>query len=397
MDHREIGNNLDLFFFDDISPGSCFFRPKGAIIYNNLIEFLRYYYKKLGYQEVITPNLFNKKLWQTSGHWDKYKEDMFLIDKENFDKDDYGLKPMNCPGHCILFKHGVVSYRELPIRYADFGVLHRNELSGALSGLTRVRRFQQDDAHIFCALDQIDSEISKCLNFLQLVYKHFGFEFSVELSTRPEKFIGELDNWNKAELILKENIKQFKNWKINEGKGAFYGPKIDIEIKDNLKRSHQCGTIQLDFNLPERFDLKYKDDDESFKRPVIIHRAILGSVERFMAILLEHTFGKLPFWLSPRQIAIVPVDNKFLDYAQIVRRHFEEYHVFLDESNNTLNKKIRNAEKLKFNYIFVVGEKEKKDSTVNIRFRKKILGIFSIKNAMELVDTEHKLKYNILS
>ena len=396
MDHREIGNKLNLFFFDDISPGSCFFRPKGAIIYNGLVSFLRFYYKKLKYQEVITPNLYNKKLWETSGHWAKYKKNMFMIDDENEGHEKWSLKPMNCPGHCIIFKNGVVSYRELPIKYADFGVLHRNELSGALSGLTRVRRFQQDDAHIFCALNQIEDEINKCLLFQEIVYKHFQFEFSVELSTRPKEYIGSIETWNKAEAILKKSIKQFTKWTINEGDGAFYGPKIDIKIKDNRKREHQCGTLQLDFNLPERFDLKYKDNDDSFKRPVIIHRAILGSVERFIAILLEHGNGKLPFWLSPRQVSIVPIDNKYLPYANEIAKHLENYNIFIDDTTNTLNKKIRNSDKLRFNYVFVVGEKEVNDKTITIRANGKHFGTFSIDNTVSLLAKDLNKKYELL-
>ena len=395
MDHREIGNKLELFFFDEISPGSCFFKPHGATIYNNLINFLRYYYKKLGYQEVITPNLYNKKLWEISGHWEKYKENMFMIDKDSMDKDEYSLKPMNCPGHCIMFKHSVISYRDLPLKYADFGVLHRNEVSGALTGLTRVRRFQQDDAHIFCTLDQIEEEINKCLFFQKKVYDHFGFKFSIELSTRPEKYIGDIENWNKAEEILKGVIKQFRNWSINIGDGAFYGPKLDIKIKDSRKREHQCGTVQLDFNLPERFGLRYKnptvegEESENYGQPVMIHRAILGSVERFMAILLEHTSGRMSFWLSPRQICVVPVTAENIPYGKKIYEHFKDYHIALDDSSETLNKKIRTAEKMKYNYIFVVGQKEEETESINIRINKKVLGTKGINEAIELLKIEY--------
>ena len=390
--HRDIGTQLELFFFDDMSPGSCFFLPHGAKIHNNLVDFLRYCYKKLGYKEIITPNLFNKKLWQTSGHWDKYKENMFLIHKQyDGDEDDneYSLKPMNCPSHCLMFKRLSVSYRELPIRWADFGVLHRNELSGALTGLTRVRRFQQDDAHIFCTLEQVDKEIEDYLYFLKKVYQHFNFEFEVELSTRPEKYIGNLENWNKAEEILKNKIQIIPNWRVNEGDGAFYGPKIDVKIKDSLKREHQLGTIQLDFNLPERFNLKYKTED-GYEQPVLIHRAIFGSVERFIAILLEHTGGKLPFWLSPRQICIVPVANKYNDYANIIKEKFIDKfsETIVDDSTETMNKKIRNAEKLKFNYIFVVGEKEEESNLINVRVRKNVLGTKTIEETLELCEND---------
>lgn len=393
-DHRKIGNDLKLFFFDDMSPGSCFFLPEGAKIYNNLIEFLRSCYLKMGYKEVITPNIYNKKLWEVSGHWDKYKENMFLIENNTDEEQDideneihFSLKPMNCPGHCLLFKHMNVSYKDLPIRWADFGVLHRNEFSGALTGLTRVRRFQQDDGHIFCTLEQVETEIENYLDFLQQVYQHFNFQFEVELSTRPEKYIGNLDNWNRAEEILEKKIKMIPKWKINKGDGAFYGPKIDVKIQDSLKRKHQCGTIQLDFNLPERFQLKYSNDKEGLDTPVLIHRAIFGSIERFMAILLEHTNGKLPFWLSPRQISIIPISNDCLDYAYQIKEQFNIYEVVVDDSKETLNKKIRNSQKLCFNYIFVLGEKEMETNTINVRVGKNILGTKTLEETIQLCQT----------
>tara|TARA_B100000886_G_scaffold71038_2_gene45226 strand:+ start:39974 stop:41173 length:1200 start_codon:yes stop_codon:yes gene_type:complete len=394
INHRDIGNNLKLFFFDEISPGSCFFLPHGAKLYYKLMSYLRKNYDELGYKEVITPNLYNKKLWEQSGHWDKYKENMFIINNKSIDtedeNDEYSLKPMNCPGHCMMFKHIVPSYKELPIRWADFGVLHRNELSGTLTGLTRVRRFQQDDAHIFCMLHQVDKEIKDFLSFLDKIYTSFGFEFEVELSTRPEKYIGELENWNRAEAILKNNIQVFKNWKINEGDGAFYGPKIDVKIKDSLKREHQCGTIQLDFNLPERFDLKYVSENEGHERPVLIHRAIFGSFERFIAILLEHTNGKLPFWISPRQICIIPVALKYLERAKEIEEIFKEYDVYVDDTSNTLNKKIRTAEKICFNYIFIIGENEVNNQSLTIRSKNKNLGEFSLESTIEKMEKENK-------
>ncbi len=390
--HRDIGTQLDLFFFDDMSPGSCFFLPHGAKIHNNLIDFLRYCYKKLGYKEIITPNLFNKKLWQTSGHWDKYKENMFIINKKSIDTendfDEFSLKPMNCPGHCMMFKHMLPSYKELPIRWADFGVLHRNELSGTLSGLTRVRRFQQDDAHIFCKLEQVDKEINDFLKFLSDVYSLFDFDFEVELSTRPEKYIGDIENWNKAESVLENNIKTFSKWKVNPGDGAFYGPKIDVKIRDSLNREHQCGTVQLDFNLPERFDLKYVSENEGYERPVLIHRAIFGSFERFFAILLEHTNGRLPYWLSPRQICVIPISKDNNKYAEEVRTHFKKYEIMIDDSTNTLNKKIRNAEKMKYCYLFIVGEKEEQESKVTVRKKNKVLGCFDYNSINELLEKE---------
>lgn len=398
--HREIGNELKLFMFHKYSPGSCFFLPHGTRIYNNLINFMRYCYDNLGYQEVITPHLLNKKLWMTSGHWDKYKDNMFLIqhhhhfakDEENDEVEELSICAMNCPKHCLMFKNIVQSYNNLPLRLADFGVLHRNELSGALTGLTRVRKFQQDDAHIFCTIEQIDEEIENYLLFLKKVYEHFGLEIDAELSTRPENYIGNIEIWNKAEEILKNKIQVFPNWKIDEGSGAFYGPKIDIKVKDSLNRYHQCATIQLDFNLPERFDLTYLTSDNQYKRPVMIHRAILGSVERFMAILLEHTNGNLPFWLSPRQICIIPVSNKYNEYANEIKKYFKKYYIDIDNSGDMFNKKIRNAEVMKYSYIFIIGEKEQNNKTISIRNNNKT-NVKSIDEALKNCNEEYNKKY----
>nr|XP_019582177.1 PREDICTED: probable threonine--tRNA ligase 2, cytoplasmic isoform X3 [Rhinolophus sinicus] len=292
-DHRKIGKDQELYFFHDLSPGSCFFLPRGAFIYNTLMDFIREEYHRRNFMEVLSPNVYNSKLWEASGHWQHYSENMFTFDIE---KDTFALKPMNCPGHCLMFAHRPRSWREMPIRFADFGVLHRNELSGTLSGLTQVRRFQQDDAHIFCTVEQIEEEIKGCLQFLQSVYSTFGFSFQLNLSTRPENFLGEIETWDEAERQLQNSLMEFgKPWKMNPGDGAFYGPKIDIKIKDAIGRYHQCATIQLDFQLPVRFNLTYvsKDGDDK-KNPVIIHRAILGSVERMIAILSENYGGKCP-------------------------------------------------------------------------------------------------------
>jgi len=328
-------------------------------------------YRKRGFSEVVTPNIYNIKLWETSGHWANYEENMFSFEVE---KDKYALKPMNCPGHCLMFAHRERSYRDLPIRMADFGVLHRNEYSGALTGLTRVRRFQQDDAHIFCRMDQLKSEMDGCLKFLKDTYALFDFTFSLKLSTRPDKYLGEIATWEKAEKILAEALDGFGYpWEVNPGDGAFYGPKIDITISDALRRKHQCATIQLDFQLPERFNLKFHTDNPEtpFERPVIIHRAILGSVERFIAILTENFGGKWPFWLSPRQIIVIPISKVFADYAQEVRdKLYEEgFEAEVDNSDLTLNKKIRNAEIAQWNFIFVVGGEEKETQSVNVRIR----------------------------
>ncbi|CAL9735774.1 hypothetical protein MOSE0_I04104 [Monosporozyma servazzii] len=372
-DHRKLGKEQELFVFNEMSPGSAFWLPHGTRIYNTLVELMKTEYRKRGYDEVITPNMFNAKLWETSGHWANYKENMFSFEVE---KETYGLKPMNCPGHCLIFKNRERSYRELPWRVADFGVLHRNELSGALSGLTRVRRFQQDDAHIFCTEDQIGDEIENIFNFLQYVYGVFGFEFKMELSTRPEKFVGEIETWNGAEAKLQAALEKWGgNWELNEGDGAFYGPKIDITISDAMNRWFQCATIQLDFQLPNRFELEYKAKDnegaDNYERPVMIHRAILGSVERMTAILTEHFAGKWPFWLSPRQVLVVPVGVKYQDYAQKVRDQLWDagFYADVDLTGNTLQKKVRNGQMMKYNFIFIVGEQEMNENSVNIRNR----------------------------
>uniref|UniRef100_A0A2R9BYK9 threonine--tRNA ligase n=1 Tax=Pan paniscus TaxID=9597 RepID=A0A2R9BYK9_PANPA len=385
-DHRKIGKEQELFFFHDLSPGSCFFLPRGAFIYNMLTDFIREEYHKRDFTEVLSPNMYNSKLWEASGHWQHYSENMFTFEIE---KDTFALKPMNCPGHCLMFAHRPRSWREMPIRFADFGVLHRNELSGTLSGLTRVRRFQQDDAHIFCTVEQIEEEIKGCLRFLQSVYSTFGFSFQLNLSTRPEDFLGEIEMWNEAEKQLQNSLMDFgEPWKMNPGDGAFYGPKIDIKIKDAIGRYHQCATIQLDFQLPIRFNLTYvsKDGDDK-KRPVIIHRAILGSVERMIAILSENYGGKWPFWLSPRQVMVIPVGPTCEKYALQVSSEFFEEGFMADvdlDHNCTLNKKIRNAQLAQYNFILVVGEKEKIDNAVNVRTRdNKIHGEILVTSAID--------------
>ncbi|CAM4623046.1 unnamed protein product [Lepidochelys olivacea] len=385
-DHRKIGKEQELFFFHDLSPGSCFFLPKGAFLYNTLMDFIREEYHRRNFTEVVSPNIYNTKLWEASGHLQHYSENMFSFDVE---KETFALKPMNCPGHCLMFAHRPRSWREMPIRFADFGVLHRNELSGTLSGLTRVRRFQQDDAHIFCTMEQIEEEMKGCLNFLKSVYAVFGFTLQMHLSTRPENFLGEVEIWDHAEKQLQNSLNDFgEPWKLNPGDGAFYGPKIDIKIKDAIGRYHQCATIQLDFQLPIRFNLTYvgKDSDDK-KRPVIIHRAVLGSVERMIAILAENYGGKWPFWLSPRQVMVVPVGPTCEKYAQQVCREFFEAGFMADvdlDHSCTLNKKIRNAQLAQYNFILVVGEKEKVNNAVNVRTRdNKVHGEILVTSAIE--------------
>lgn len=359
-DHRKIAKEQELFFFSELSPGSPFMLPHGMRIYNTLMAFIREEYNKRGFVEVGSPNMFNAKLWQTSGHWQHYSKDMFTLKVE---EEQFALKPMNCPGHCVIFGSRDRSYKELPLRYAEFGVLHRNEASGALSGMTRVRRFVQDDgrccamlsylhsAHIFCTVDQLEEELSAAFDFLDAVYKPFGFQYKVGLSTRnPEKWMGDLAVWEKSEATLKGVLEKRVpgEWGLNPEDAAFYGPKLDFDLTDALGRKWQCGTIQLDFNLPEKFVLRYKgpegadDAGSQFHQPVMIHRAILGSLERFMAIITENCGGRWPFWLSPRQVMVVPVTGKYFDYAKKVQEEFEAAGIFtdIDLSSNTLNKKV---------------------------------------------------------
>jgi threonyl-tRNA synthetase len=361
--------------FHDLSPGSAFWLPHGARIYNKLIEFIRSHLWDKGYHEVITPNIFNLELWNISGHALHYKDAMFCFDVEG---QEYAMKPMNCPGHCLMFASQIRSYRDLPIRYADFGVLHRNELSGALSGLTRVRRFQQDDGHIFCREDQIEAEVLASLNFMKQVYDTFGMSYKLELSTRPKKALGAIELWDKAEAALANAMDAFGgkgSWRINPGDGAFYGPKVDIKVMDAMERIHQCATVQLDFQLPIRFKLQYttanKGDGEQFAAPIIVHRAMLGSVERMFAVLCEHYGGKWPFWLSPRQVMLVPVHPEFFDYCNTIRDklHADGFFVDVDLSKDTFQKKVRNAQVAQYNYQLVVGKVEAENGSVNIRTR----------------------------
>jgi threonyl-tRNA synthetase len=372
-DHRLLGAKQELFFCHPLSPGSWFFLPHGARIYNKLMDFIRSQYRERGYQEVMSPNMYNMQLWETSGHAANYKENMFVFEVE---KQEFGLKPMNCPAHCLMFQHRVRSYRDLPLRLADFGVLHRNEASGALTGLTRVRRFQQDDAHIFCRESQIKDEVGGVLEFIKHVYNIFGFTFDLKLSTRPDKYLGDLATWDKAEAALAQALNEFgRPWQINEGDGAFYGPKIDISVSDALNRKFQCATLQLDFQLPARFQLYYsaEEDDHEAKRetPVMIHRAVLGSVERMFAILLEHYKGKWPFWLSPRQAIVCPMAQEFQPYALMVKDQIFKagYYVEVDTSDRNFKRKVWDAHLAQYNYILVVGKDEASTGEVNVRVR----------------------------
>jgi threonyl-tRNA synthetase len=374
-DHRRIAAKQDLIMFHDLSAGSAFWLPHGARIYNKLIDFIKSHYWNRGYDEIITPNIYNLDLWHKSGHALHYKDAMFCFDVEG---QEWAMKPMNCPGHCLMFANSIRSYRDLPLRFADFGVLHRNELSGALTGLTRVRRFQQDDAHIYCREDQIEKEVVDALNFMKDVYDTFGMTYKLELSTRPQKALGDVALWERAEEALANAMDMFAGkggWRVNPGDGAFYGPKIDIKVMDAMDRVHQCATVQLDFQLPIRFDLQYttasKEEGQQFARPVMIHRAMLGSVERMFAVLCEHYGGKWPFWLSPRQVMLVPVHAEFFDYSEDIRAklHAEGFYVDVDTSKNTFQKKVRNAQVAQYNFQFVVGKAEVANGSVNIRNR----------------------------
>mmetsp|Transcript_18007 Transcript_18007/g.31514 ORF Transcript_18007/g.31514 Transcript_18007/m.31514 type:complete len:717 (-) Transcript_18007:31-2181(-) len=394
-DHRVVGKAQSLFFFDPLSPGSAFWLPHGTRIYAKLLEYMRNQYHKRGFTEVITPNIFNFDLWKISGHADKYAENLYTF--QTRDDEKFGLKPMNCPGHCLMFRHVGRSYRELPIRFADFGVLHRNELSGALGGLTRVRRFQQDDAHIFCLNDQVEQEIAGAIDFMEEVYNLFQFEFELELSTRPEQFLGEPEVWDQAEDALRNVLNAYtqrsgKSWRLNAGDGAFYGPKIDIHIYDAMRRSHQCATIQLDFQLPIRFNLEY-NGEEGTARPVIIHRAIFGSLERFLGILIEQTGGRWPLWISPRQVCVVSVAATYNAYAEKVVQRLSELGYYADASisDKTMNKRVAEASKLQYNYILVVGEKEEETNGVNVRPRPKAGQKFVKQELMSMADFEAKL------
>lgn len=371
-----IGIDQELFFFDETSPGCCFFLPNGTIIFNKLQNLIREEYFKRGFQEVKTPIILKEQLWEISGHLEKYKENMFCIkngEDDESNKELFYLSPMNCPKHCLIFKHRVRSYKEIPLRLADFGTLHRNELSNSLRSLFRTKSFHQDDSHIICSRAQIKSEIDNCIDFLMYIYGIFGFKIDVELSTRPNEYIGELSLWNEAEKHLADSLNiHFKNhWTKAEFDGAFYGPKIDIHLTDSLGRKHQCATIQLDFNLPIRFELNYVDENQQYQTPVIIHRAIYGSFERFIGILCEHYNGKWPFWLNPLGIVVIPLNYSLLDYANEILSKLKEhkFYVNMDNSDDTLNKKIRNAQKAQYNYILVIGQKEKDTSTINVRYR----------------------------
>ena len=369
-DHRLLGRQLDLFSFNEAGPGFAFIHPRGVIIWKAIVDFWRSVHNKYGYQEVQTPVILNEELWHKSGHWDNYKENMYFTNVEGI---GYAIKPMNCPGLCLVYKTRKHSYREFPMRIAELGVVHRHEASGVMHGLFRVRQFTIDDAHIFCIPEQIESEIIGVIELAFEIYRAFGFEdFHIELSTKPIKHIGSDEIWDISTNALKDALEHKRiEYKINEGDGAFYGPKIDFHIRDCLKRSWQLGTIQLDFSMPQRFGLVYTDKDNTEKTPVMIHRAVLGSIERFIGILIEHYGGNLPLWLSPEQAKILPISEKSNDYARIVQDKLKDAQLRCgaDLSNEKINAKIAKAYSEKLPFMLVVGPKESQSNTVNVRIR----------------------------
>lgn len=371
-DHRILGQRLELFGFNEVAPGAVFWHTAGLHIYNKLVELARRVQDNRGYQEIATPQILNTALWKVSGHWNHYKDNMFIT---SYESRDMGVKPMNCPGAMLVYKSKSRSYRDLPLRMAEFGVVHRQELSGVLAGLFRVIRFTQDDTHIFCTEEQIESEIKNLLELIDFYYKKlFNFEYRLELSTRPEKFLGTKEQWDHAENALESALKKAKTpYKINKGDGAFYGPKIDLHIKDSLGRSWQCGTIQLDSQIPARFECAYTGSDGKEHTPLVIHRALFGSMERFIGIVLEHLNGNLPLWLSPRQVRIINFTDRNTKVAKKVHEEIKEalpgLKIDCDFSTDTVQAKVRDAELLKINYIVVIGDKEEKGKTLAVRAR----------------------------
>ncbi|GBL48524.1 threonine-tRNA_ligase [Candidozyma auris] len=399
-----ISNKQLLYTTDRLTPGSIFFLPHGTRIFNKLVNFMKNQQTKYGFQEVISPLIYKNELWKQSGHWDNYKEDMFKVVGNDLSKEaiveegcrghedqhEYGLKPMNCPGHCLIFSKFDKSYSELPVRYSDFSSLHRNEASGALSGLTRVRRFHQDDGHIFCTLQQIHSEITNTINLIKDTYGVFGIdsaEIEFFLSTRPEKYIGEIETWDEAENQLRDVLNAtagHDGWQIREQDGAFYGPKIDILLKDAFDKKLQVGTIQLDFQLPSRFALQYTDKSGQKEQPIMIHRAVFGSLERFFAILLDHYQGAWPFWLNPRQALIVPVSEKHVEAAKDLQKQISgdiafsdsvapitgyNFYVDIDSRDESVGTRIKDAVQKKYSYILMIGDKDIEKGTVAVRTR----------------------------
>ncbi len=370
-DHRKLGRELELFALMDEGPGFPFFLPKGMILKNTLIDYWRQIHREAGYQEISTPIMLNRTLWERSGHWDHYKDNMYTT---VIDDTDFAVKPMNCPGGMLVYKTKMRSYRDLPLRMGELGIVHRHELSGALHGLMRVRCFTQDDAHIFMTPDQIKSEIKGVVGLIDKVYSLFGFTYHIELSTMPEDHIGSKEDWDVATDGLRSAIEELgREYTVNEGDGAFYGPKLDFHLVDAIGRTWQCGTIQLDMQLPERFELEYTGEDGEKHRPVMIHRVVFGSIERFIGILIEHFAGAFPAWLSPVQVKVLPISDRFYDKAEEIKNNLEKQGIRAeaDSRSEKIGYKIREAQLEKVNYMLIIGEKEIESSTVSVRSRSK--------------------------
>ena len=375
-DHRIIGKEMELFSFSEVAPGMVFWHNNGLIIRTELIDFWRQIHRKSGYQEILTPQMMDSKLWKVSGHWDKYKDNNFISE---YEKRPFILKPMNCPGGMLVYRNTPKSYADLPLRVAEMGVVHRVELSGVLSGLFRVIQFTQDDAHLFCADEkQAKEEIKKIVELINFFYKKFNLNFDhVELCTRPEKRIGTDEMWGKAEKLLESTLKELKvKYILKKGDGAFYGPKIDFHVKDSLDRTWQVSTIQLDFSMPERFELEYTDKDNTKKRPIMLHRVIYGSLERFIGILLEHTNGRLPTWLAPNQVRVLSFTDRNIDYArQVIKKlgdTIPELRLDADLRSTTVQSKVKEAEIMRVPWVITVGDNEEKNKTISVRHESKV-------------------------
>ena len=391
-DHRKLGTQLDLFhiYHDSAGAGLVFYHPNGALLRKIIEDYVREEHFKRGYDFVGTPNILKGKLWEQSGHAEYYRENMYYFD---VDEEEYAVKPMNCPGHMLIYKSKVRSYRDLPIRFFELGTVYRQEKAGVLHGVLRVRGFTQDDAHIFCRPEQIQSEVMGVIDFVFDLMTAFGFQdYEIELSTRPEKFIGKVEDWDAATHALERSLKDKQiPYDINEGDGAFYGPKIDIKLKDALGRSWQCATIQCDFSLPERFDLTYVNEDGKECRPIMIHRAILGSVERFFGTLIEHYAGAFPAWLAPRQVVLIPIKDGHEAYAQTVKENLQSrgLRVIIDARNESLNKRIRESTVQKIPYLLIIGDREEDSQTVSVRrYAEGDLGSFAVEDFVKRIQKE---------
>lgn len=391
--HRKLGKELELFMFSEEAPGMPFYLANGKVIRRELEHFLREVQTMYGYEEVETPLMMNQRLWEQSGHWQHYQEHMYVTQVDN---QQFALKPMNCPGHMLIYKNALRSYRDLPIRMAEFGHVHRHEFSGALNGLLRVRSFCQDDAHLFVRPDQIEREIELALQIIDHVYRVFGFDYTIELSTRPEDYMGDLEVWNEAEAALSRVLeKRGVAYTVNEGDGAFYGPKIDIHIQDAIQRSHQCATVQLDFQLPEKFDLTYVNEQNEKVRPVVIHRAVFGSLDRFLGILIEHFNGAFPLWLAPIQVQVIGVADTHAAYVEEVANQLRQAHirVAVDERNQKLGKKIREAQMKKIPYILVLGDEEQKQNNVTVRrYKQEGIEKYTVEEFLEYIQYNVDIK-----